>query len=254
MSTSPEHRARIAQHAIQAWPAPVSHEIDGWLLRHTPGMTRLRASGAALPLLSATRPFASVHLVEAFYADVDAPVTVQVSPAAVHAELDQQLAARGYRSSTPIQVLTAPTDIARRRSRPGAVWDVELSDSPTADWLHAFVELDGHDDTAQVAEQVISKISLPACHLSVGVDSRIVGTGLVVGGDDLWAGVYCMATHPDHRRQGVGRAVLRAGAQWAVDHGAAGLYLQVERANAAAVLTYTSAGFSHGYDYHYRVA
>lgn len=47
---------------------------------------------------------------------------------------------------------------------------------------------------------------------------------------------------------------LRAGAQWATDHGARGLYLQVERANPAAQHVYARAGFSHAYDYHYRVA
>lgn len=119
MSTSPDNIARIEWHAVRAWPAPVTQEAGGWLLRHTPGMKRLRASG----------------------------------------------------------VLTARSNV-------------------------------------------------PAC----------------------------MATHLDFRRQGVGRAVLRGGAQWALDHGAANLYLQVEQANVAAQAVYSRAGFSHAYDYHYRVA
>jgi ribosomal protein S18 acetylase RimI-like enzyme len=254
VSRSPEHLARIEQHAVQAWPAPNSQDIDGWLLRHTPGMKRLRASGAALPLSSATRLCSSLHLVEAFYADRNVPAAVQVSPATDQTELDQQLAARGYRFRAPIRVLTAPTDIPMGASGLGIAWDVDVNDRPTADWLNAFVEFDDHDDSAHVAEQVISKISLPTGHLSVRVDNRIVGMGLIVGGDDQWAGIYCMATHPDHRRQGMGRAVLRAGTHWAIDHGAVGLYLQVERANAAAQRMYTTAGFFHAYDYHYRVA
>lgn len=252
-ATSPEHVARIERHAVQAWPAPVREHVDGWLLRHTPGMTRLRASGAALPLAPASRASASLDLVEAFYAERDAPVAVQVSPETEHVELDRLLAARGYRFTAAIQVLTVPADVAVVAARVRG-WDVELGDRATKEWLDAWVELDGHDDSAQVVEQVVSRITLPSGYLGVRVDDRLVGVGLVVGGDDDWAGVYCMATHPDHRAQGIGAAVVRAGARWAEDHGASGLYLQVERDNAAAQRTYGGAGFARAYDYHYRVA
>jgi GNAT superfamily N-acetyltransferase len=251
-ATSPEQVARIERHAVQAWPAPVTEHADGWLLRHTPGMTRLRASGAALPLAPASREPSSLDLVETFYNDRDAPVAVQVSPEAEHLELDRLLAERGYRFTAAIQVLTAPADVAAGSAR-GREWNVELSDRATKEWLDAWVELDGHDDSAQVTEQVVSRIALPSGYLGVRVDGGLVGVGLVVGGDDDWVGVYCMATHPDHRGQGIGGAVVRGGARWAKDHGASGLYLQVERGNAAAQRTYGGGGFAGAYDYHYRV-
>jgi ribosomal protein S18 acetylase RimI-like enzyme len=247
-----EDVAHIERHAVQAWPAPVREHIDGWLLRHTPGMTRLRASGAALPLASASRVSASLDLVESFYADRHAPVAVQVSPETEHAELDRRLAARGYRFTASIQVLTAPAREAAS-ARPDRAWDVECSARATQDWLDAWVELDGHEDSAKVVEQVVSRITLPSGHLAVRIDDRLVGVGLVVGGHEEWVGVYCMATHPDHRAQGIGTAVVRAGARWARDHDASGLYLQVERDNAAAQRTYRGAGFARAYGYHYRV-
>jgi GNAT superfamily N-acetyltransferase len=246
----PEDVARIERHAVQAWPAPVTEHVDGWLLRHTPGMTRLRASGAALPLAPASRASSSLGVVEAFYAERDAPVAVQVSPQAEHLELDRLLADRGYRFTAAIQVLTAPADVAARQ---GGAWQVECTDRAAKEWLDAWVELDGHDDSAQVVEQVVSRITLPSGYLGVRIDDLLVGVGLVVGGDDDWVGVYCMATHPDHRAQGIGGAVVRAGAQWAEDHGASGLYLQVERDNVAAQRTYGGAGFARAYDYHYRI-
>jgi GNAT superfamily N-acetyltransferase len=249
---SPEDVARIERHAVQAWPAPVSERVDGWLLRHTPGMTRLRASGAALPLAPASRSPSSLDLVEAFYAGRDAPVAVQVSPETEHLELDRLLADRGYRFTAAIQVLTAPADVAAP-ARQVRGWRVELSDRSTREWLDAWVELDGHDDSAQVVEQVVSRITLPSGYLGVRVEDRLVGVGLVVGGDEDWVGVYCMAAHPDHRAQGIGGAVVRAGAQWAKEHGASGLYLQVERDNVAAQRTYGRAGFARAYDYHYRI-
>jgi GNAT superfamily N-acetyltransferase len=252
-ATSPEHVTRIERHAVRAWPAPVSEHVDGWLLRHTPGMIRLRASGAALPLAPVSRASSSLDLVEAFYANRGAPVAIQLSPETAHLELDRLLAERGYRFTAAIQVLTAPADGAAASAR-GREWNVELGDRATKEWLDAWVELDGHDDSAQVVEQVVSRITLPSGYLGVRVDDRLVGVGLVVGGDDDWVGVYCMATHPDHRAQGIGGAVVRAGAQWAKDHEASGLYLQVERDNVAAQRTYGGAGFSRAYDYHYRVS
>jgi ribosomal protein S18 acetylase RimI-like enzyme len=250
---SPERVARIERHAVRAWPAPESEYVDSWLLRHTPGMHRLRASGAALPLAAPSRTSSSLDLVEAFYAERGAPVAVQVSPETEHVELDRVLADRGYRLTASIQVLTADAgDAASARQVRG--WDVELGDRATMEWLDAWVELDGYGDSAQVVEQVVSRIALPSGYLGVRVGDRLAGVGLVVGGDDEWVGVYCMATHRDHRGQGIGGAVVRAGAQWAKDHGASGLYLQVERDNVAAQRTYGGAGFTRAYDYHYRVA
>ncbi|MGH3368323.1 MAG: GNAT family N-acetyltransferase [Nocardioidaceae bacterium] len=252
--TSAHCRARIEEHAVQAWPAPVSQHTDGWLVRHTPGMRRLRASGAALPRSSTSRVCSTLHLVEAFYADLDVRAAVQVSPAADYPELDRHLAARGYGFTAPIQVLTALKDTLTPATRRDSRWEVTFRDAPTPAWLHAFAVLDGQDDSAAVADQVVSKIAVPKGFASVSAGDDIVGVGLAVGGDDEWAGVYCMATHPDHRRRGMGAAILRAIADWAIEHGATGLYLQVEQANTAAQQMYTSVGFSHAYDYHYRVA
>jgi N-acetylglutamate synthase len=46
--------------------------------------------------------------------------------------------------------------------------------------------------------------------------------------------------------------VLHTLAEWAVEHDAARLYLQVEESNAPALALYTRAGFVEAYRYHYR--
>lgn len=248
--SAPEDVQRIERHAIDAWPAPITHNLDGWLVRHTPGMQRLRSGNTALPLSPGNDGRSVLPGVEAFYGERGLPAAVQVSPAARHIGLDAHLAARGYRLEAPICVLTAPT---RDVATPAAGWAVEVTNAPITRWLEAFVELDGHHDSRAVADQVISKITLPAAYTSVTADHRTAGIGLVVGGDDQWAGVYCMATHPDHRRQGVAAAILQAGARWAAAHDVARLYLQVEQGNTAARDLYARAGFSYAYSYHYRL-
>ncbi|WP_433868509.1 GNAT family N-acetyltransferase [Saccharopolyspora sp. CA-218241] len=237
---------RIERHAFHAWPAPVTRRVGGWWVRHTPGVRRLRSGNAALPG-DGPAPLAEV---EEFYRERGLPTAVQVSPAARHRALDAHLEARGYRREVPVHVLTAATGTVAR-AEPG--WAVDVEAGPTARWQEAFVELDGEDDAREVAEEVVAAIRLPAARTSVTAGDRVLGIGLVVGGDDRWAGIYCMTTRPEHRGRGVAAAILRAGARWAAEHGIPGLYLQVAESNAAARSLYARAGFDHAYGYHYRL-
>ncbi|MFE9335395.1 GNAT family N-acetyltransferase [Streptomyces sp. NPDC007063] len=260
----PEEVRRIERHALAAWPAPVARTAGGWLLRHTPGVRRLRSDNTALPLSPpatepAGDPAAALSMVEDFYAGRGLPAAVQVGPGAEHLALDASLAARGYRLRSRVHVLTAsartvadgPAPLAGRRTR--------LSTAPTAEWLRAFVELDAQQDSRQVADQVIAGIAAPLACVAVfpddaGSDTGTpAGIGLFVGGDDDWAGVYCVITHPAHRRRKVAATVLRAGAAWAASEGVRGLYLQVGRANTPAQALYTGLGFRYAYSYHYRL-
>ncbi|RMB84066.1 GNAT family N-acetyltransferase [Streptomyces shenzhenensis] len=66
-------------------------------------------------------------------------------------------------------------------------------------------------------------------------------------------GVLCMATHPDHRQQGIATAVLHVGARWAAARGAEELYLHVMDDNQAACRLYDRVGFRLSHTYHYRI-
>ena len=49
--------------------------------------------------------------------------------------------------------------------------------------------------------------------------------------------------HPDHQRQGIGAALLRAVQDWARQRQARRLWLQVNRGNAQAIAAYRKYGF-----------
>ena len=245
--------AQIEAHAVASWPAPTAEATGSWLLRHTPGLSRLRSCNAALPRRPDPHPAADLARVEAFYAARGRPAAVQLSPAARHHELDLTLAGRGWRRAAPIEVLTADTAEVAARQRAAAA-PVTLAGELTAAWRGAFCDLDGQPDSAAVADQVIAGIGLPAAFLSVTLAGRPTGTGLITGGPDGLGGVYCMVTHPDARGRGIGSAILAAGARWAADHRITRLYLQVEQGNDAARRLYHGLGFGHAYSYHYRLA
>ena len=67
-------------------------------------------------------------------------------------------------------------------------------------------------------------------------------------GGMLWAPdegqITNVAVHPDHRREGLGRAVLDALLLEAERHGAVQVSLEVRESNEAAIALYTHAGFT----------
>jgi ribosomal protein S18 acetylase RimI-like enzyme len=237
--------------AARAWPATYTASRGGWLLRHTPGVTRRRSNSAAL-LAGRHDPHHGIEAVESFYRSRGLPVLVQVAPAHHYARLDAVLAARGYRLAAPTLVLTAPTADVVAATAMGDACAVHIDAAATADWLAAYVALDGHDDSTTVAELVLPRVPGPAAYASLTVDGNVAAMGLFVA-EAGWAGVFCMATDGRHRRRGYARAVLRAGAHWAAAHHVARLYLQVEVGNEPARRLYERAGFTHSHTYHYRV-
>lgn len=252
---------QVERAAAAAWPASHLASVDGWLLRRTPGVPR-RRSNSALPPGPERRPESTVEEVEAFYRAAGLPVTVQVSPAEQHAALDAALAARGYRREAPTLVLTAPIPAAPASAGPtgpaapadaAPLGGVVLEAVAGAEWLAAYQELSGPGDTSAVAGRVLARVPAPAAFARLPVGGRDVAIGMFVAVGP-WAGVFCMATHPGHRRRGLAGAVLRAGADWAAARRCTGWYLQVEQDNIAAREVYVRAGFTHSHGYHYRVA
>ncbi|WSQ15179.1 GNAT family N-acetyltransferase [Streptomyces sp. NBC_01231] len=127
-----------------------------------------------------------------------------------------------------------------------------VAEHPTRQWLDAYIGLDGHDNSQEAADQVLARIPGPAAYLSVEHGDQVTGMGLIVASPGC-AGVFCMATHPAHRRQGIATAILHVGARWAAARGADELYLQVMDENHAARRLYDHVGFRISHTYHYRL-
>ena len=217
----PDGEWLIEAHAAGAWPAASALPVDGWLLRHTPGVLRRRSNSVLPPLRpsldqspagdsgrSAGLPERVIAMAEEYYAGLGLPAVVQVTPAARRGDLDALLAGRGYARAAPTLVLTAPAaqvaggvaagGASAAGDRPGPV---EVTDHPDPEWSRAFADLDDHQDSALVADAVIGRIALPAGYARLRLGAEIAGVGLFVGGG-RYTGAFCIATAPGYRRRG----------------------------------------------------
>ena len=241
--------------AANAWPAAHIETIDGWVLRHTPGVTA-RRSNSVLALSAGEGPLDDrLAFVEQFYRSRDLPARFQISPLTEPPGLDSVLSDRGYEIEAPVDVQTARVervlDPSSKRWPIGPRAPVHLMDEPNNAWLTLWTELFRRGDAAVTKERVLARIVPPTAFALLETDGRpaAVGYGVVEAG---WLGVFGMGTVAEARGRGLATSILHALARWGSDQSAMNAYLQVEAENAAAHRLYARAGFSTSYGYHYR--
>jgi ribosomal protein S18 acetylase RimI-like enzyme len=251
--TSIETIRLIETLALRAWPPQVGEPLDGWVLRkHAAPSRRVNSVwpngwGGALPLAR------KLELAEAFYARHAQPAVYQISPACQPAGLDEALEARGYaaESQTAVQTCEVGLAIERVRDLAGSTPPIEISETLTDHWLHAYIfaQHAALDEIALRRETLVA-IRRPTAYALAVVDGvpAAVGRGVLDGG---WLGIFGMATHSEYRRRGLARGILGALAGWAQAR-AAVMYLQVMESNPGARALYEQIGFRTLYHYHYR--
>jgi GNAT superfamily N-acetyltransferase len=128
---------------------------------------------------------------------------------------------------------------------------VEVADGLEAEWFRLLMAAQETGGDSAPEWRLLQRVDQPSAYATATVAGRAVAVGRAVA-DTGWAGVFSMATLPDARRLGAGRAVLTALADWADTAGAHRMYLQVTDESSAAVRLYRRAGFRVAGTYHYR--
>ncbi len=240
----------LAGHATA--PAIVE-SLDGWQLRTSPEAPFRRAN-SVLPIGElATGLDDAIARVEKFYASHERPARFQVSPAAQPPQLDEVLEARGYIIEAPVVVMCAGATIVLGRTEgEGRV----TRDRGKRAWERAYASMHGDDQGSRervlAYGRALSALKLAATAVVAPPEAgEAVSLGFAVA-EAGWTGIFGMGTRREARRRGAATAVLHTLTQWAVDHDAPRLYLQVEEDNDAARTLYTRAGFVDTYRYHYR--
>jgi len=126
-----------------------------------------------------------------------------------------------------------------------AVRALDPRDVPAVAGIHvtAFAER-APDALARATSSLAEELARPWAHVRVACRE-----GVVIGAAVAWVvadevHVLDVATDPGHRRQGVGRALVRDLVELARAHHAGHMYLEVRRSNVAAIALYRDAGFA----------
>jgi GNAT superfamily N-acetyltransferase len=160
-------------------------------------------------------------------------------------ELDAALDARGWRIIDPVVAYAAPVS-ALTTDLPGLTafphWPpLEIARSIWAE---------GGIGPARVA--VMDRVTGPKSAVLGRIRDRPAGVAFVAcrGAEAM---VHALDVRESQRRQGLGRNLLHAAANWAADQGATRLSLVVTRQNAAARALYARLGMQTVGEYHYRM-
>jgi len=241
----------IEEHALAGWPAAEIEVFAGWQLRAMSGVSQRANSVWTARAEGALTLEGRIEHAETFYRARSLTASFQISTQCEPAGLDAALAERGYSIESPVSVQVArvrdlstagPSANVRARVEP------HMSDS----WFDISGRRGRFASVQDVYRGLLSRLGARALYGIAFVDDCPAAVGLGVRGA-RWLGISSMFTLPEYRGRGAARSILRALAAHADQREEPSLYLQVERANPAALDLYSQVGFVHHHDYHYRV-
>ncbi|MFG6447753.1 GNAT family N-acetyltransferase [Roseateles sp. BYS180W] len=247
--------ARWAEAAgLQASAAPGEAELEGWLLRLSPG--KAKRSRCINPLAAGTLALDTLlQRCQQAFAAAQLPLYVRLTPFSQPAELDALLAQRGWVEEDPADVLVL-ADLAPRAPLPPQLHLQPLSATAYAAQVGAWrgstdTEIQAHIERMALAPQPYQAFELRHA------DGRVLAGGQICLSTPTHeaptlVGLFDIYTPAAQRRQGWARHFCRALLQHAAGQGAAHAYLQVGCDNHAAQALYRALGFVWAYRYHYR--
>ena len=239
------HQLELA--GLQAWPGTET-EYDGhWIRRAAGGFTKRANSVQCLDPSDGTDAPARVAAGRAWLEARGLPAVFRLTPLA-SPELVAALDAEGWRSIELSHVYAMPLDAIEPAPRATLLLPLD------PEFLDAQARLQPYDGPTTAKFIALLK-AMPVPARGVVVHAH--------NGEPAAAALFALAgeivvpgnvvTHPDQRRRGFAQAVMQAGLHWAQGAGATIGALNVAGDNTAAKTLYARLGFTHRYDYTYRI-
>jgi len=237
----------IEERCLNACPPLQQVLSDGWVIRLADGYTR-RANSVS-PIYPGHRdPIEKIPVCEALYRGRGLRPVFKMTPLNVPADLDNVLAARGYRQEAVTLVQSLPLySVVIPQTGTVRVWT-----RPERDWFDVYVRLKGLSEyETEAFRHILDNLAVPARFVLLMDGETPVAGGFTIR-EGEFAGLFGLVTDPPLRNQGFGRLLVWTLMNRARLAGARTAYLQVEETNAPARHVYESIGFREVYRYWYR--
>ena len=244
MTALPDDLALRAELAgLDASAPPQEANIDGWLIRLSPG--KAKRSRCINALREGTLPLDDLLArCQQAYDAAGLPLAVRVTPWSQPADLDERLAAKGWNAFDAADVMVLSTLVPEPAP-------VALQTLDAMAYAAAVGALRGSSPTA-IAAHAERIANAPVAYQGFALNDatgQLLACGQMVVADDL-VGLYDIASAVP--RQGHADRLCRALLALAYQQGARQAYLQVGSDNEVAKRLYTRMGFVFAYRYHYR--
>lgn len=238
--------ARRAEAAgLNASAPPQEAEIDGWLLRLSPG--KAKRSRCVNALAEGRLPLNQVlDRCEQVFAKSGLPLIIRITPFSQPADLDRRLQNMGWFEFDAADVMVR-TSLDGLPSAPAlrAVDGVRYAGIVGKLRGSTQVAIDAHAERMRHAPRPYQGYVLE------GAAGELLALGQIVVEDDI-VGLFDIFTPPEQRGHGHALQLCNALLREARSQGAYQAYLQVGTENTAAKRLYARLGFEFAYRYHYR--
>lgn len=245
----PESLAQRAEAAgLNASAPPQQANLDGWLLRLSPG--KAKRSRCVNALAAGTLPLDDLLArCQRSFTAAGLPLIVRLTPFSQPADLDERLAAKGWFSfdAADVMVLEQLPEVGPE----GAT--LQALDAPA--YAHLVGGLRG-SSAVEIAAHAERMLAAPVAYQGFvlrDAQGRLQACGQIAR-EGAIVGLYDIFTPPAQRGQGHATRLCQALLRQARADGADEAYLQVGSDNAVAQRVYARLGFRFAYRYHYRSA
>lgn len=260
--TDPLSRGYLLETLIGGWRPLARLDIDGFALLRSRGITRRANSAVPIDPRAHTDALEdAVARLEGMWEAVQEPPTFRVFEGHEPTALDDLLVTRGYGTAGASHVLELALAPAPRAGAGQAPPHETVVGALDETWFDAAWQLAPRD--GEHARSTLHDIlaGTPAVQVMVPApatakEQEPIGVGraaLVEAGRERIAVLNMIAVHPEHRRQGIAKALSRTLLDRAAQQGATRALLEVEITNPAAHALYNGLGFQRITGYHYRV-
>jgi GNAT superfamily N-acetyltransferase len=243
--------SRIEDASLNASAPPQQRWLDGWILRYAPG--KARRARCVNAVANGRLPLADkLAYAQALFDAAGLPLVLRITRFTQPVQLDDQLAALGYRQEGLTHVLVkAGLSIGEPAALPAGLHWAAVDVASFAEAVGGLRGSPSEHRQSHATRMALSPVPVSGYAIRRDNDGEVVACGQFTQEGDL-VGLYDVFTHDSLRGQGLARHLCERLLSIGASQGAKTAYLQVEATNTPARQVYARLGFQPGYTYHYR--